>query len=112
LNLSLRRYLEIKKMTHQECTNDIRFNYDVIGRKHKVAKIAALAIIDKSKTDPEAEIKRLLQNPEIPADSVKGGDYAIYVIFNKFELTQDEKVDFRYINESLSDLELDELFFF
>ncbi len=97
-------------MTHQECTNDIVLNYDILGRLHKGAKIAAITIIEKF-TDIETQIKRTLQNPQVPKDSVEGRDYDIFVVFDKFEFKPEEKVEFRRINRSLSDLELEELFF-
>jgi hypothetical protein len=99
-------------MTHQECANDIALNYDVLGREYKGTKIAALAIIEDSVADIETEIKKILQKPEVPAESVIGRDYSIYAVFNKYEFMPNEKVDFLYIKESLSDLELEELFFF
>jgi len=101
-------------MTHQEFTTEIAFNHNILGRHHKGAKIAAITIIEKSIKDEdiEAEIKRILKNPEVPAKSVIGRDYNIYVVFKKYEYSPEEKVEYLYIDESLSDLELEELFFF
>jgi len=100
-------------MTHQECRNDIAFNCDVLGRHHKGAKLAAVAIIEKSTKDEdiEAEIKRILKNPTVPEQSVEGRDYNMFVVFNKHEFVLEEKVEFHRIDKSLSDLELDDLVF-
>ncbi|HVW97064.1 MAG TPA: hypothetical protein VHA56_13925 [Mucilaginibacter sp.] len=99
-------------MTHQECTQDIALNLDVLGREHKGAKIAAITIVEKSTADIEAEIKRILNDPFVPANSVKNKDYGIAVVFNTHEYTSNEHITFLRIENSLSELELEELLVF
>jgi len=95
-------------MTHQKCNEEISLNIDLMNQFHQGAQIKAFTIVEKSVADIEAEIKRILNEPEVPADSVIGKDYDVYLVLNKNEFNSEEKVDYIQIQ----DVVLDELFFF